>query len=85
MLNSTKTSLPHIESQLGTPEFFQNPYPVYAQLREEAPVYWCEKWNSWLVTRNDDSREVVKDTQVFSNTGRHTVLLQQIEGSARGR
>ncbi|MEO6846499.1 MAG: cytochrome P450, partial [Chthoniobacterales bacterium] len=58
---------------------------VYAQLREEAPVYWCEKWNSWLVTRNDDSREVVRDTQVFSNTGRHTVLLQQIEGSARGR
>src|ERR1017187_6662099 len=85
MSDSTKQSLPHIEALLGTPEFFRNPYPVYLQLQKEAPVYWCAKWRGWLVSRHDDFRAVIRDPQTFSNAGRHTVLLEQLDESARAR
>ncbi len=80
-----KTSLPHIEELVGTPEFFKNPYPVYARLRTEAPVYWCAKWKSWLITRNDDVMNIMRDPQTFSNVGRHTLLIDQLEDSSRSR
>jgi len=80
-----KESLPHLEAQLGTPEFFANPYPVYRRLQQEAPVYWCAKWNSWLVTRHDDVQAIVRDPQTFSNSGRHSLLLAQLDDSVRGR
>lgn len=31
-----------------------NPYPVLAQLRAEAPVYWSPQLQSWVLTRYDD-------------------------------
>ncbi|MBL9045497.1 MAG: cytochrome P450 [Myxococcales bacterium] len=34
--------------------FLANPYPTYARLRSEAPVYFSQEWKSWLITRYDD-------------------------------
>ncbi len=31
-----------------------DPYPLFARLREEDPVHWCEPLHMWLVTRYDD-------------------------------
>ncbi|AUX20305.1 cytochrome P450 [Sorangium cellulosum] len=39
--------------RLRSPETLANPYPVYARLREEAPVYFSAAYNGWLVTRYD--------------------------------
>jgi cytochrome P450 len=84
-ITATKESLPHHEALLGTPEFFANPYPVYRRLQQEAPVYWCAKWNSWLVIRHDDVQAIVRDPETFSNSGRHSLLLAQLDDSVRGR
>jgi len=49
---------------LASPEFKANPYPFYAQLREEAPVWRTEVLNgrtAWLVTRYEDAMGVLKD------------------------
>ena len=35
---------PHLDAALTGDAFFQDPYPVYAALREDSPVHWCEPW-----------------------------------------
>lgn len=39
---------------LGSPEFFANPYPTYAKLRESSPIHWDERMKRWFITRYDD-------------------------------
>ena len=41
------------------PEVFANPYPVLKRLREEAPLYYNEKYDFYAVTRYDDCLEVL--------------------------
>ncbi len=51
-------------------EFYANPYPVYARLREEAPIHRvCLPEGSpvWLVTRYDDVAELLKDRRLVRN------------------
>lgn len=43
-----------------------DPYPIYDQLREEAPIYWSENMQGWLLTRYQDVWDVGKDTINFS-------------------
>ena len=45
-------------------DFKADPFPFYAQLRAEAPVYRTklpDKRNAWLVTRYDDVAALLKD------------------------
>ena len=81
----SKRSIPSIEAKLGTPGFFAEPFPVYAELQQEAPVYWCGKWNAWLVTRQADIMKLIRDTEALSNTRRHTMLLRQLPEDDRAR
>ncbi|QRN96529.1 cytochrome P450 [Archangium violaceum] len=39
---------------LDGPDFRENPFPAYAQLRARAPVYFHASWNAWLLTRYQD-------------------------------
>lgn len=60
MVKSTTLSDPILSPSA---EFLANPYPTLARLRQEAPVYWSEKGNYWLLTRYGDVHEVVSDRQ----------------------
>ncbi len=42
-----------LDQQLLSPDFFENPYPVYHQLRTEDAVHWCEPWNETLSRYHD--------------------------------
>lgn len=43
------------EARLGDVDFYLgDPYPTYARLRNEAPVYWCESGNFWALTKYED-------------------------------
>src|SRR5580704_4443995 len=49
---------------ISSPAFKANPYPFYAQLREQAPVHRItlgDKRTAWLVTRYDDVVTLLKD------------------------
>lgn len=49
---------------ISSPAFKANPYPFYAQLREEAPVHRItlrDRRTAWLVSRYDDVVTVLKD------------------------
>lgn len=44
-----------------TAEFMANPYPTLATMRSEAPVFWSEKGQYFILTRYADVHEVVAD------------------------
>ncbi len=55
-------------ARLTDPSFYAgNPHPVYARLRAEAPVYWCEEGQFWAVSKYEDVRQVGHDTALFSS------------------
>ncbi len=45
-----------------------DPYPTYARLREEAPVYHNERYDFWTLARHEDVQRALANWQVFSNT-----------------
>ncbi len=70
------------DDSLQSDSFFQNPYPIYQTLREEAPVYWCEAWGAWVVTRYEDVTAVLRQSDAFSSAGRVKYLLRQLPPQA---
>jgi cytochrome P450 len=48
-------------------EFHEDPYPLYARLRAEAPVLHVEDDDLWVVSRHADVRSVLRDDETFSN------------------
>jgi cytochrome P450 len=48
-------------------ELFGNPFPWYAQMRREAPVFYDAEQKSWMVFRYEDVKRVFADWQTFSS------------------
>jgi len=74
------TSLPTVN--IGSSEFKKNPYPFYARLRAEAPVYQTVvpgKITAWLITRYDDVVSVLKDDQHFVKDYKAALTPEQIK------
>jgi cytochrome P450 len=49
-----------------TPEFYENPYPIYRALREHEPIKRMPN-GSWFLTRYDDLVSAYKSAKVFSS------------------
>lgn len=49
------------------PQELCNPFPTYAEFREETPVFYSEELGFWSVTRRDDVLDIIRDTERFSN------------------
>ena len=47
-------------------EVIRDPYPAYRRLRDEAPVYFVEKWNTWALSRFEDIWKVTQDNTHLS-------------------
>ena len=63
------------DSALTSAAFNADPYPVYRQMREEAPVYWSDAWGCWMLTRYDDIAWTLQDYQTFTSLGRLTASM----------
>src|SRR6185436_501786 len=54
-LNSSNASASNLSLyHLLDPEVLADPYPLYRQLREEAPIHWDPYLHTWVVTRYQD-------------------------------
>jgi cytochrome P450 len=69
----------------GAPEFdpfsdvfFNDPYPTYKRLRDEAPVYYNDTYGFYALTRHEDVAEAYKNHEVFSSS--RGVDLSMIKG-----
>jgi cytochrome P450/ferredoxin-NADP reductase len=48
------------------PDFYpSDPFAVYRWMRDEAPVYWSEKWGFWVLTRFSDVRDAALEAETF--------------------
>ncbi|GLZ15365.1 cytochrome P450 [Actinomadura sp. NBRC 104425] len=47
-----------------SPEFVADPYPVYARLRAERPVFYHEPTDQWVVTRHADVDALLRDRRL---------------------
>ena len=63
------------DSLLSSEAFNENPYPVYHQMRNEAPVYWSDAWGCWMLTRYQDITWTLQDYQTFTSLGRLTASM----------
>ena len=46
---------------------FEDPYPLYRRLRDEAPAYPDPDGRWWVLSRFDDVWEALRDWQTFSS------------------
>jgi pimeloyl-[acyl-carrier protein] synthase len=54
---------------LFTPEFYRDPYPVYAALRKYDPVHWDEEHELWVLSRYTDVAAALADTRLVRGSG----------------
>jgi cytochrome P450 len=47
-----------------SPEFVADPYPAYAELRRDRPVYFDEPTGQWVVTRHADVNALLRDRRL---------------------
>ena len=59
------------------------PYDAYKTLRDEAPVYQCPATGMYVITRFEDVRQILTDTEHFTNETAY--LTDATEPSPRAR
>ena len=48
-------------------DFFCAPFQTYRRMRDEAPVYYSEKYDFWALTRHEDVAAAIKDYETYSS------------------
>ena len=56
-----------------------DPYPTYAALRDEAPIYYNERYDFWALSRHADVDRALSDWETFSNSRSDILELVQSE------
>jgi cytochrome P450 len=56
-------------------EYLADPYPTFAAVREEAPAFYSDELDMWVVTRYRDAAMVMSDTELFSASNSQDPLL----------
>jgi cytochrome P450 len=54
-----------------------NPYPTYARLRDEAPIYYNERYDFWALSRHSDVDKALSNWETFSNCRSDILELMQ--------
>jgi cytochrome P450 len=68
---------------LSARETLQDPYPIYARLRAEAPVFFCEPWGAWVFTRHDDVQAAFRDPRWSAD--RAGMFAARLDAETRAR
>ncbi len=49
-------------------QVLEDPHQIYPQLRDEAPCFWLEEWNTWFLSRFEDVLRASMDAECFTAT-----------------
>lgn len=60
--------IPHLDIDPFAIDFFENPYPAQAALREAGPVVYLDKWNVYGVARYAEVNAVLNDPLTFCSS-----------------
>jgi cytochrome P450 len=59
--------VPGLDIDPFSEEFFADPYPAHARLRDTAPFVWLTRYGIGAIARYDDVRKVLLDWETFSS------------------
>ncbi|MDX6299452.1 MAG: hypothetical protein QOF53_666 [Nocardioidaceae bacterium] len=60
---------PAVQYNPFAPDFYtSDPFEVYRRMRDDAPVYWSEQWGWWALTRFEDVRAAILDSDTFRSS-----------------
>lgn len=74
-----------LAAPLLTEAGIQDPFPIYARLREAAPVYWSDALGGWLVTTYREVREVYRSHDRFINAKKYTKYFEMLPADLRAQ
>jgi cytochrome P450 len=57
----TEASITASKYDFSSEDYFADPYPMYAQMRRDDPVYWHPEMGMWFVSRYRDVFDVCRD------------------------
>jgi cytochrome P450 len=72
-----------LDQLLSSPEIMRDPYPIYARMRHEAPVFWSHLWQSWVISRYDDVNASLREKENLSNENRQGLLFNHLSDQER--
>ena len=64
-------------------DYFDSPFETYRRMRDEAPLYYSEKYDFWALTRYDDVSAAIRDHETFSSA--KGVTLDIVKAAAAGQ
>jgi cytochrome P450 len=64
-VSEIRSSIPAVE--YDPLQLHDDPYPLYRQLRDQAPVYHSEIRNCWILSRYEDVQAAARDWNAFSS------------------
>ena len=68
------------------PDFYTaDPFAVYRRMPDQAPVYWSERWGWWVLTRFEDVRAAIVNTETFRSFESMDIDDSAIEQAPPGR
>jgi cytochrome P450 len=69
----------YLKAALGDGSYYSNPYPLFAQLRKEAPVFYSQTLGGWVITRYSDVSEILHNHEDYSSKGRVLHLIHKLD------
>jgi cytochrome P450 len=75
-MNASAPARPADFDHLLSPANVQNPFPLYAELREKSPVHWNTHFGSWILTRYSEVRSAFGDRTRFSSRTGEAILAR---------
>jgi cytochrome P450 len=53
--------------RIADPQFYLNdPFPIFARMRAEAPVFYCQEFDTFVLTKHSDIKQVGSNTAAFT-------------------
>jgi cytochrome P450 len=63
-------------------DYFNSPFETYRRMRDEAPLYYSEKYGFWALTRYEDVSAAIRDHETYSST--KGVTLDMVKATLSG-
>ena len=71
------TQTKHVQLDIRDPEFYNNPYPFYHELRQRVPIFYWEQHDLWTFTRHRDVDQILRDRR-FGRQIAHIVSPEEL-------
>jgi cytochrome P450 len=68
-----------LQQALNNGSYFSNPFPLFAELRRNHPVFYSPTLGGWVVTRFQDVSEILHNHENYSSKGRVLHLINKLD------